>query len=595
MSSLHAFYLDKIETCTDRIRQLRTKRNNISFFRLLVFVALVFSVYQLITHFSFPILWGAIGLLALFIILVNIYFQLKERQALWEKLLWVNVNEEAQLKDQPNGFPNGAEWLGPEGYLDDLDIFGPSSVFHYLNRTTTGHGASALASLLRSSLLSEDGIRLEQQAVRALSEQADIRQRLTAQGLLSAGRAGKGDLRSLGSWLATSSRLHGRKGIIWTCRVLVVFNMGSLFYYLSSDNYIPLVAGILTCWAYTGYFHKYISQQHLLVGKQQAILDQYAGILSIFNTAQTQDSLRLQELRLRTGQAHQAIRRLSRLTSFLDQRLNLLVNSCLNGLILYEMHCMISLEKWKAINKSFFPGWIDAVGSIERLNSLATFAFNNPDYAYPTPVGGSQPVVDATEMAHPLINVRERITNELSAGSNEKLILVTGSNMSGKTTFLRTLGVNLLLAQCGAPVCAGSFSFTPMQLLTSLRISDSLQEHTSYFMAELIKLQKIIHQLRTGLPALVLIDEILRGTNSEDKTYGSEQFIRRLIAYPCLSLFATHDLSLGQMEKEMPELIANYCFESTIENGNLHFDYKLQRGIARNRNASFLMKKMEII
>jgi DNA mismatch repair ATPase MutS len=286
---------------------------------------------------------------------------------------------------------------------------------------------------------------------------------------------------------------------------------------------------------------------------------------------------------------------LSRLTSFFDQRLNMLVNTCLNGLILYNMQCMIALEKWKAVNKSFFPGWIDAVGSIERLNSLATFAFNNPDYVYPTPVDGSRPFVEAQAMAHPLISAQERIANDLNAGRKEKLILVTGSNMSGKTTFLRTLGVNLLLAQCGAPVCAGSFSFTPMQLLTSLRVSDSLQEHTSYFMAELIKLQKIIHQLRTGLPALVLIDEILRGTNSEDKTYGSEQFIRRLIAYPCLSLFATHDLSLGQMEQEMPDAVSNYCFESTIEGGNLHFDYKLQRGIARNRNASFLMKKMEII
>jgi DNA mismatch repair ATPase MutS len=134
-----------------------------------------------------------------------------------------------------------------------------------------------------------------------------------------------------------------------------------------------------------------------------------------------------------------------------------------------------------------------------------------------------------------------------------------------------------------------------MSLLTSLRISDSLQEQTSYFMAELKKLRKIVHQLQTGTPALVLIDEILRGTNSEDKTYGSEAFIRKLIRHHCLSLFATHDLSLGQLEAELPDTIRNYCFESVIENDNLHFNYQLQRGIARNRNASFLMKKMEII
>ena len=134
-----------------------------------------------------------------------------------------------------------------------------------------------------------------------------------------------------------------------------------------------------------------------------------------------------------------------------------------------------------------------------------------------------------------------------------------------------------------------------MQLLTSLRISDSLQEQTSYFMAELKKLQRIVLRLRTGEPALVLIDEILRGTNSEDKTYGSEQFARKLTGYHCLSLFATHDLTLGQLEQECPGVIANYCFESVIEGDDLHFNYQLRQGIARNRNASFLMKKMDII
>ncbi|WP_431217493.1 MutS-related protein [Puia sp. P3] len=159
-------------------------------------------------------------------------------------------------------------------------------------------------------------------------------------------------------------------------------------------------------------------------------------------------------------------------------------------------------------------------------------------------------------------------------------MLVTGSNMSGKTTFLRTIGVNLLMAQCGLPVCAASWSFTPMALLTSLRISDSLQEQTSYFMAELKKLRNIVHRLDTGIPALVLIDEILRGTNSEDKTHGSELFIRKLIRYNCLSLFATHDLLLGQLEEEMPDKVRNYCFESVIDGENLHFNYQLQRGVS---------------
>ena len=166
--------------------------------------------------------------------------------------------------------------------------------------------------------------------------------------------------------------------------------------------------------------------------------------------------------------------------------------------------------------------------------------------------------------------------------------------MSGKTTFLRTVGVNLLLGEMGAPVCASFMSFTPMHILSAIRVNDSLQDHTSYFMAELKKLHAIIKYLSTGQKALVLVDEILRGTNSDDKTHGSEQFIQKIMTYNCLTLFATHDLSLSTLEHKNPG-IANCCFESNIEYGELSFDYTLRPGVAKNKNASFLMKKMEII
>ena len=152
-----------------------------------------------------------------------------------------------------------------------------------------------------------------------------------------------------------------------------------------------------------------------------------------------------------------------------------------------------------------------------------------------------------------------------------------------------------MLAQCGAPVCAQSFNLTPVRLLTCIRITDSLHEHTSYFMAELKKLQQISHALREDIFSLVLIDEILRGTNSDDKHHGSQKYIEQLISFPCLSLFATHDVQLGQLEQTYPGLVGNYCFESTIQDNEIYFDYKLHKGVSKNRNASFLMKKMEII
>jgi len=567
--------------------------NGLALVRLLLFAGFIYSIVLLVQGFTLPMLALVLALFAAFLGLVNFYYRLKDERSLWEKLAWLNTNELAVLDGDLNGFPDGAAYLDSEGYLDDLDIFGKRSLFHVFNRTTTSHGTAALSGLLRNSLLSPASILRQQEAVRALAGQSDRRQLLTAKGLLAGEAAG--NLENIQSWLDTPPVLYQRKGLRILINVLTLCNLGTAYYYLSSNNYTPLVAGAIISWAITGSYAKYINQQHQLISRKQSILDQYAGIIGVFNTVDVGDSGLLKELHGQTEDAHKAIRQLSRLTSFFDQRLNVLVNIAFNTLFFYDLRCLAALERWKIAHRARFPQWIATVGSIECLNSLAGFAFNNPDYSYPVPVDGADLFISATRLAHPLIPADRRVANDFSIGKDERLILVTGSNMSGKTTFLRTIGVNLLMAQCGLPVCAASWSFTPMNLLTSLRISDSLQEQTSYFMAELKKLRNIVHRLDTGAPALVLIDEILRGTNSEDKTHGSELFIRKLIGHHCLSLFATHDLLLGQLEEELPGVVRNYCFESVIDGDTLHFNYQLQRGVARNRNASFLMKQMEII
>lgn len=606
---LTTFYDSAILSCEEKIKSIQRNINIVSLVRLLLFAGLAYTLWSFTGGLSVIGLLLAILWAGLFIASVNFYFRLKDERALWEKLLFVNTNELGLLKGQPNQFPDGAARVDPEKdiYADDLDIFGPSSLFLLLNRTTTSHGTATLADLLRQTILVPDQIRGRQEAITALAGQADLRRLLTAKGLMTEGKAG--DLHDLIGWLNMPAGIYQRKILRVAIAILTVANVGAIFFWLSSNNYAPLVAGILICRIVIAWFSKSAHAQHQKIAEKHALLEQYADILSVFSTVDASASTGLQELKSSAQAAHTAIRQLSRLTSFFEQQHNLFVSAILNSLAYYNLQCMIALERWKKRYKADYPSWIDAVGTIECFNSLATFAFNNPEYIYPSPVDStpapanadpSAPAADSlhletTGLAHPLIPARRRIANDFSIGRHERLILVTGSNMSGKTTFLRTIGVNLLLAQCGAPVCATAFRWTPMQLLTSLRISDSLQEQTSYFMAELKKLQRIILRLRTGEPALVLIDEILRGTNSEDKTYGSEQFARRLTEYRCLSLFATHDLTLGQLEQEYPGVVANYCFESVIEGDDLHFNYRLQQGIARNRNASFLMKKMDII
>ncbi len=592
---LTTFYESAIRSCEEEIKSTQLAINIMSLVRFLLFAGFAFVLYMLLQGWSPLLLILSILLAGLFIASVNFYFRFKAERALWEKLLFVNTNELGLLNGGPNQFPDGAGRVDAEKniYADDLDIFGPSSVFLLLNRTTTSHGTATLADLLRQTELVPEPIRQRQEAIKALAGQTDLRRLLTAKGLMTEGKSG--NLHDLDNWLHMPSLIYQRKTLRVAIAVLTVANVGAIFYWLSSNNYAPLVAGILICRLVTAWFSKSVHAQHQTIAEKHALLEQYADILSVFSTVDAGAAPRLQELKSQAQAAHAGIRQLARLTSFFEQQHNLIVSAILNSLAFYNLQCMIALERWKKKYAADYPAWIDAVGDIECFNSLATFAFNNPEYIYPSPVDADGLFLETSGLAHPLIPPSRRVANSFSIGRHEKLILVTGSNMSGKTTFLRTVGVNLLLAQCGAPVCATAFRWTPMQVLTSLRISDSLQEQTSYFMAELKKLQRIVLRLRTGEPALVLIDEILRGTNSEDKTYGSEEFARQLTRYRCLSLFATHDLTLGQLEQEYPGVVANYCFESVIEGDDLLFNYQLQRGVARNRNASFLMKKMDII
>jgi DNA mismatch repair ATPase MutS len=225
---------------------------------------------------------------------------------------------------------------------------------------------------------------------------------------------------------------------------------------------------------------------------------------------------------------------------------------------------------------------------------MATFAFNHPEYIYPQ-VNEHTGQLVAKGVGHPLIPAEDCVRNDIRIGDPQHFLIITGSNMSGKSTFLRSVGSNLLLALSGMPVCAETFVCSPMRIMTSMRIKDSIAKHTSYFQAELLRLQQIVEVLKTGERVFILLDEILKGTNSEDKLSGSRKLIEHFLQYRCLGMIATHDLELGLMETAHPQKISNHCFESTIREDQLFFDYRIREGVARNKNATFLMQKMQII
>jgi hypothetical protein len=593
MSTTLAFYEEKVQYYNNALIRLKPSATGVAALRMACFGGFVWGVYKWATIHSTAWIITTLLLAIGFAILIRIAWRLNDRKVLLEKLLFINTNELNVLQNKPNQFDNGGEFLSYASISGDLDVFGPGSLYLLLNRTTTLHGAKQLAGLLNEPLLNPADIDDQQQAVRLLSAQRELGQLLTAHGLINGEK--KGNMDDIGNWLQQPQAIHGKR-IINVLRFLTsLYSTVFLVNWLITGNYALLIPVIFINWSIIGMYTKHIKQQHILLGKKEAILNQYSTILSLFAKVETGSSKLLKKEKDKAAEAHHSVKKLSRLSAMFDQRLNLFLNFFLNCFFMYDIQCLWALESWKKQHKDRFNEWIHSVGMIESLNSLSTFAYNNPAYLYPTS-HADKLNISATQMAHPLIAAEGRVANDCSFGSNEQLVLVTGSNMSGKTTFLRTLGINLILAQCGAPVCATSFSFTPMVIRGSIRVSDSLQEHTSYFMAELKRLQQIIHFLQQQtVPVLILIDEILRGTNSEDKTYGSEQFIKKLVRYRCLTLFATHDLTLSRLEDELPGKVSNYCFESTIRNGELLFDYTLQRGVAKNKNASFLMEKMEII
>lgn len=340
---------------------------------------------------------------------------------------------------------------------------------------------------------------------------------------------------------------------------------------------------------------KKISKLHEQVSRSSDLLRAYSEIIMMIEIRDFTAPLlqKLQSNFMSGISGSQCIRNLSKLVGRLDSRLNVLVSVPLNLLFFTDIHFCLALEEWKRQHAAKIPGWFDAMAEFEVLSSFANLAYNNPSWVFP------EIVTDffsfrAVNMGHPLIPEKKRINNDFEASGHGRTILITGSNMSGKSTFLRTCGVNTVLALAGAPVCASSFTLSHTRVHSSMRISDSLEENISSFYAELRRLRSVITEAGKDPRVFLLLDEILRGTNSDDRFTGSVALVKQLMDYGTVTMIATHDLRLAGLSKDIPGKIDNYHFDVKISGEELFFDYKLTPGVCSSFNASLLMKKMGI-
>ena len=588
-----SIYQQRIGVFKKQLAQTEAHLRNLSVARLVCFIGILFFGYQYFSS-SFVLTWLVIAstLLISFIVSLVFYQRSKDRQALLQALLNLNEKELKVVVHHEADFENGEEFMDDmHDYSGDLDVFGPSSLFQYLNRTGTLSGREHLASTLRQPLQDATEIRAMQEAVKKLSAQIDFRQHYTAHAQLS--KEGKEDVKGIRQWLDAPMEFLHKRVLLALCWTVPVLLMGAIGYYAYSGDFAPVIILLLINWSILLLNVRKVNALHSLLSNKEKLLRKFATLLRMIKQADWKGVPWLEARQHTASEADKALHQLARISNLLDQRLNLLVGFFLNSFILYDLHCAYRLERWKANHRAGVEHWFDVIARLETANSLSTFAYNHPAYTFPEI--STQPGVSGTAIGHPLIPAEECVVNDGSIGQGEQFHIITGSNMSGKSTFLRSVGVNWLLAMTGAPVCATSFSCYPLRIMTSMRIRDSIARHTSYFQAELQRLQHIIKVLKSGQTVFIILDEILKGTNSEDKLAGSRELIRHFLRYSCLGMIATHDLELGGLEQEYPQQIRNYCFESSLDNGQLHFDYRMRPGIARNKNATFLMKQMEII
>jgi hypothetical protein len=381
--------------------------------------------------------------------------------------------------------------------------------------------------------------------------------------------------------------------LLLSAATLIIFSL-----YLFAGLSWGFLAGILLVSGAVLYSkRKVIQSLYILFGSEANLLANYKELLKLIEEKEFESKLLL-DLKSRLLEeefkASEALNQLQKRMAEFDYRENIIVAVILNVLFLWDLRCSLKLAKWQKKHGESIHRWFDVIAEFDALSSLANLNHNHPEWTLPKFEDGDFHLT-ANNLKHPLIKSSKNIGNDFRMNGTGQIAIITGANMAGKSTFLRTIGVNMVLAMNGCRANASWLGLKPVGLFTNMRTTDNLQNDESYFFAELQRLKAILDQIKAGKEVFVIIDEMLKGTNSEDKLSGSIKLIEQLISLCAVGLVATHDLKLTAMAGKYPHNITNKCFEIKLSEDELLFDYKLADGVTSTMNANFLMKKMGII
>ncbi len=596
--NIQSFFEEKLKYSEQEENKYKKKLRDTAILRIIVFVAGGgICVYFANERSTIPLVILGVITMGIFLGLVKKYNQLNYQLNYFKWLKQINQEEVlrsnrslAEIKE------GGEEYIDDQHpYSSDLDIFGKNSLFKFLNRTSTAKGKETLAVWLKKPA-DTDTVQKRQEAVIELKDKIDWIQDFQVKGRFK-NFANTFNIETFLEWL--NYPLHSS-----ISRNLIPLML--LFSSIFIGSVIALILGWVSLWGpilslainlvYIGQRNKELQQVLLVTAKSTDFLKAYSKMIICVENLETQSPLLtgLKEKFLANGKkASKEISKLSSVLSQLEVRNNMLFFALVNNPFVFENLPLRSLTVWREKHSEDIRGWLAALAEIEALVSLAAFTHANPGFTFPK-LNDSKFYFESKGLGHPLLNPKKRVDNDFSLIGKGKIALVTGSNMAGKTTFERTLGVNVVMALAGAPVCANELEISYMEVFSSMRIKDSLEENVSSFYAELKRFKFLLELLASERETLFLLDELLRGTNSADRQDGIRAIMKQLIASKGFGLISTHDLQLAEMADEFPQSIKNYSFNSRIENNKLEFNYLLEEGKCHSFSASKLMEMMGI-
>lgn len=583
-----AYYTKRLEKLQNQLQKNKRQLRLLGLLRLLVFLAGAVLFY--LAYTTWPEVWyGVVGLFVVFAILLFRYKKYKRQKEKLQLLIGIQERELRLLVKFDKTQDHGSVYADPmHAYSADMDMFGHGSFYQYIHRTATTNGASLLASMLKENDINH--ISSRQQAIKELAQEVDWRQEYEALALMVPKDL---HLNKMLSWMQ-QHRSFLPKNLKYATYGVSLISLA-----LFAGFGMELVAGkILLLWFFCGgaILLPYLKRiQHLghQLSRMQELFRAYGNLLDKIESKNFDAVLLKNKKELLTTESKQAsvyIKQLSRLLDRFDQRNNMLIGVPANGFFLRDIWVALDVELWLEKHQNKVGDWFAVLAWFDAMHSMANFAFNHPQFVYPELVDIGR--ISATGLGHPLLETATCVRNDFVI-EDSQFFIVTGANMAGKSTFLRAVGLAIVMANCGLPVCATQMQYHPMKLISSMRTEDSLTNNASYFFAELSRLKYIVEAIQSN-KYFIILDEILKGTNSVDKAIGSAKFVEKLTRSKNTGIIATHDLSLCELEGQFPQ-IKNYYFDAEIKEEELYFDYQLKQGVCENMNASFLLQKMGIV